>query len=113
MALPVLAIVASSAVLPSEAEEQGGHALDADHEGSYLRAWWEEQRAQSKPSNSRKRSRTWEEGTLDTWLTDTESVVPNNAMSFRVPKRAERASIISYLRRLSTPWREYSELIRE
>jgi cytochrome c len=51
MALAVLALVASSAVLPSEAEVQGGqngqalferrcsgrHALDADHEGPRLR----------------------------------------------------------------------------
>jgi cytochrome c2 len=41
--------------------------------------------------------KTWEEGTRAKWLTDTESVVPNNDMSFRVPKQAERASIISYL----------------
>ena len=37
------------------------------------------------------------------WLTDTESVVPDNDMGFRVPKQEERAAIISYLKGLSNP----------
>jgi len=40
---------------------------------------------------------------VDKWLTDTESVVPDNDMSFRVPKQEERAAIISHLMSLSTP----------
>jgi cytochrome c len=46
---------------------------------------------------------TWDEVKLDKWLTDTESVVPDNDMAFRVPKQEERAAIISYLKSLSTP----------
>ena len=44
---------------------------------------------------------TWDELTLDRWLTDTESVIPDNDMSFRLNDPAERASIIAYLRQLS------------
>jgi len=46
---------------------------------------------------------TWDKATLDKWLTDPESVVPGNDMSFQVPKQEERAAIISYLASLSTP----------
>ena len=44
---------------------------------------------------------TWNESTLDRWLTDTEGVVPGNDMSFRLGDAAERADIISYLKQLS------------
>jgi len=44
---------------------------------------------------------TWDESTLDRWLIDTESVIPDNDMSFRLNDPSERASIIAYLRQLS------------
>ena len=44
---------------------------------------------------------TWDESTLDRWLTDTESVIPDNDMSFRLNDPADRANIIAYLRQLS------------
>ena len=44
---------------------------------------------------------TWDESTLDRWLTDTESVIPDNDMSFRLNDAADRANIIAYLRQLS------------
>lgn len=43
----------------------------------------------------------WDEATLDRWLTDTESVVPDNDMAFRLNDPADRANIIAYLRQLS------------
>jgi cytochrome c len=43
----------------------------------------------------------WNEATLDRWLTDTESVVPDNDMAFRLNDPADRADIIAYLRQLS------------
>lgn len=46
-------------------------------------------------------SLTWDESTLDRWLTDTESVIPDNDMTFRLNDAAERANIIAYLRQLS------------
>jgi cytochrome c len=121
MALAVLALVAPSAVLPSEAKVRGGqegralfqkrctgcHALDADHEGPRLRGVVGKAAGTVKTfqySEALKNAKhTWDEANLDKWLTDTESVVPGNDMSFRVPKQEERAAIISYLRSLSTP----------
>jgi len=44
---------------------------------------------------------TWDESTLDRWLSDTESVIPDNDMSFRLNDPAERANIIAYLKQLS------------
>jgi len=44
---------------------------------------------------------TWEESTLDRWLTDTESVIPNNDMTFRLNNADERGDIIAYLTHLS------------
>jgi cytochrome c len=41
---------------------------------------------------------TWDEATLDRWLTDTDSLVPGNNMDFRVPKQEERRYLISFLR---------------
>ena len=120
MALAVLTLAASSAVLPS-AEAQGRldgqalfqkrctgcHALDADHEGPRLRGVVGRAAGTVKTfqySEALKNAKhTWDEANLDKWLTDTESVVPDNDMSFRVPKQEERAAIISYLRSLSTP----------
>jgi cytochrome c len=121
VALGVLAIVASWAVLPSPAEGQDGqdgkalfekrcsgcHALDADHEGPRLRG------VLGRPAGAvksfaysdavQKAKFTWDEVKLDKWLSDTDSVVPDNDMGFRVPKAEERAAIIVYLKSLSTP----------
>jgi cytochrome c len=44
---------------------------------------------------------SWDESTLDRWLNDTESVIPDNDMSFRLNDPAERANIIAYLKQLS------------
>src|SRR5260370_32782790 len=44
---------------------------------------------------------TWDESTLDRWLADTESVIPDNDMSFRLADQTDRANIIAYLKQLS------------
>ena len=44
----------------------------------------------------------WDDTTLDRWLTDTESVIPDNDMAFRLNDPTERANIIAYLRQLSS-----------
>ena len=119
--LAVTALIASSAVLPSQADGQGAqdgkalfekrctgcHALDADHEGPRLRGVVGRAAGTVKTfkySEALKNAKhTWDEAKLENWLTDTESVVPDNDMSFRVPKQEERAAIIAYLKSLSTP----------
>src|SRR5438034_4206274 len=122
LALAVLALIASSALLlPSQADGQGAqdgqalfqkrcsgcHALDADHEGPRLRGVAGRMAGTVKTfkySAALQGARfTWDEAKLERSLTDTESVVPDNDMAFRVPKQEERAAIISYLRSLSNP----------
>ena len=121
VALGVLAFVALWTVEPSQAAGQGGqdgkslfekrcsgcHALDADHEGPRLRGVFGRSAGKVKTfkySEALQKARvTWDEMELDKWLTDTESIVPDNDMGFRVPKQEERAAIISYLKSLSTP----------
>jgi cytochrome c len=80
----------------------GCHALDANREGPHLRGVFG-RKAGSLPgfefSAPMKASGiTWDEASLDKWLSDTDAMIPGNAMGFRVPKVAERADIIAYLR---------------
>jgi cytochrome c len=121
VALGVLTVVALWTVQPSQAAGQGGqdgkslfekrcsgcHALDADHEGPRLRGVFGRPAGKVttfKYSEALQKAKvTWDEAELDKWLTDTESVAPDNDMGFRVPKQEERAAIISYLKSLSTP----------
>jgi cytochrome c len=43
----------------------------------------------------------WTGQALDRWLTDTEGLVPNNDMTYRVEKADERREIIDYLKQNS------------
>lgn len=79
----------------------GCHSLDQDKEGPRLRDVYGRQ-AGSVPnfpySDALKSAHFhWDEASLDKWLTDTESVVPNNEMAFHVPRAEERADIIRFL----------------
>jgi len=42
---------------------------------------------------------TWDEATLEKWLTDPDVLVPDNNMDFRVPKAQERSDLIAYFKR--------------
>ena len=44
---------------------------------------------------------TWNDEALDKWLTDTEALVPDNDMTFRVQSPDERRDVIAYLKTLS------------
>jgi cytochrome c len=44
---------------------------------------------------------TWNDDLLDKWLIDTNALVPNNDMAFRVPSPDERREIVAYLKSLS------------
>lgn len=117
LALGVIALVALWTVQPSQGEQDGKslfekrcsgcHALDADHEGPRLRDVFGRPAGKVKTfkySEALQRAKvTWDEAELDKWLTDTESVAPDNEMGFRVPKQEERTAIIAYLKRLSNP----------
>lgn len=83
----------------------GCHALDKIKVGPPLRGVYG-RNAGKDPQFSysdavKNASVTWDETTLDRWLTDTESVIPDNDMTFRLNDATERANIIAYLRQLS------------
>jgi cytochrome c len=44
----------------------------------------------------------WNERSLNAWLTDPDTFVPGNDMSFHVPKPDERRDVIAYLKASST-----------
>ena len=80
----------------------GCHALEADHEGPRLKGVVGRRAGAVKTFTYSKSLHNagfiWDEAKLDKWLTDTESLVPDNDMSFRVPNPEERAAIIAYLK---------------
>jgi cytochrome c len=43
----------------------------------------------------------WDGDSLNKWLTDPDTFVPDNDMAFRVANPEERAAIIGYLREVS------------
>jgi cytochrome c len=80
----------------------GCHSLDADKEGPRLRNVYGRKAgsiSSFKYSDALKGAQvTWDQVSLDKWLTNTESVVSDNDMDFHVQKADERADIIEYLR---------------
>jgi cytochrome c len=80
----------------------GCHSLDQAKEGPPLRTVYGRKAgtvASFQYSDAFKGVQiTWDDVSLDKWLTDTESVIPNNDMAFRVPSAEERADIIAFLR---------------
>ncbi len=80
----------------------GCHSLETDKEGPRLRGVYA-RKAGSVPSFKysdalKAANFAWDADSLDRWLTNTESVVPDNDMDFRLPKSGERADIIEFLR---------------
>jgi cytochrome c len=83
----------------------GCHALDHEKTGPPLRGVY------GRPAGSvasfpyseslRKSGVTWDNSSLDKWLTDPDVFIPDNDMAFRVTNSDERAAIIEYLRELS------------
>jgi cytochrome c len=83
----------------------GCHALDGEHEGPHLRGVVGRAAGSVAGFHYSKALQnshiTWDEATLDRWLTDPDSVVKDNDMAFRVLKAEERTAIIQYLKTLS------------
>jgi cytochrome c len=42
----------------------------------------------------------WDDGRLDTWLTNPQAMIPGAVMTYRQPKAETRAAIIAYLKEL-------------
>jgi cytochrome c len=83
----------------------GCHALDRDKEGPRLGGVYGRTAGKVDSfqySDALKKSRiVWSDTTLDSWLTDTEKLVPNNDMTYHVEKPDERREIIAYLKQTS------------
>ncbi|HEV2576722.1 MAG TPA: heme-binding domain-containing protein [Acidobacteriaceae bacterium] len=79
----------------------GCHALTTDREGPRLQGVVG-RRSASVPgfpysTAVRQANIIWSEETLDRWLTDPDSLIPNSNMDFRVPQPQERKDLIAYL----------------
>lgn len=80
----------------------GCHSLDNNKEGPHLRGAYG-RKAGSVPdfnySDPLKAANiVWDEPSLDRWLTDPDSLVPDSDMAFHVSSAEERAYIIQFLR---------------
>ena len=80
----------------------GCHAMDADREGPRLVGVYG-RKAGSVPgftysAGLKNLGVTWNDATLEKWLSDPDLMVPDNNMSFSVPKAEERRDLIAYLK---------------
>lgn len=84
----------------------GCHTLDRDKEGPRLGGVYGRKAGTVESfqySDALRNSGiVWSDDTLDRWLTDTGALVPDNDMTFRVPRADERKAIIEYLTKSST-----------
>jgi cytochrome c len=80
----------------------GCHALEVDREGPRLAGVYG-RKAGSVPgftysAGLKNLGLTWNDAALEKWLSDPDMVVPDNNMSFSVPKAEERRDVIAYLK---------------
>jgi cytochrome c len=80
----------------------GCHAMDADREGPRLAGVFG-RKAGSVPgftysAGLKNSGLTWDDATLERWLSDPDLVVKDNNMSFSVPKAEERQDLIAYFK---------------
>jgi cytochrome c len=80
----------------------GCHAMDVDREGPRLAGVYG-RKAGSVPgftysTGLKNSSVTWNDATLEKWLSDPDLMVPDNNMSFSVPKAEERRNLIAYFK---------------
>jgi cytochrome c len=80
----------------------GCHALEEDREGPRLAGVYGRKAGSvagfTYSAGLKKSGVTWDEATLEKWLSDPDRMVPDNNMSFSVPKATERQDLIAYLK---------------
>jgi cytochrome c len=80
----------------------GCHATDADREGPRLGGVFGRKAGSVAGFNYsaalKSSGLTWDDATLERWLSDPDMVVPGNNMDFHVPKAEERRDLIAYLK---------------
>ncbi len=84
----------------------GCHSLDKDKEGPRLRGVYGRKAgtvSSFKYSDAVTKSGvSWDDASLDKWLTDPDKFIPDADMDFHLEKADERADVITYLKQLST-----------
>jgi cytochrome c len=80
----------------------GCHAMDADREGPRLAGVYGRRVGSitgfTYSAGLKNSVVTWNDATLEKWLSDPDLMVPDNNMSFSVPKAEERRNLIAYLK---------------
>uniref|UniRef100_Q02A35 Cytochrome c, class I n=1 Tax=Solibacter usitatus (strain Ellin6076) TaxID=234267 RepID=Q02A35_SOLUE len=84
----------------------GCHAIDREKSGPRLAGVYGRRAGAiagfTYSESLRKSGVVWDRATLDRWLANPESVVPDNDMPFRLADEGERQAIIEYLRQISS-----------
>jgi cytochrome c len=80
----------------------GCHAMELDREGPRLAGVFGRRAGSvsrfTYSAGLKNSGLTWDEATLERWLSDPDMVVPDNKMSISVPKAGERRDLIAYLK---------------
>jgi cytochrome c len=123
LALVVLPRVSSAAQATDQGKQlfekrcTGCHSLDRNKEGPSLGGVYGRHAGTAPGFNYsaalKSANFVWDEQQLDKWLTDTQSLVEDNNMDFHVPKTDERAEIIRYLKEISLPQKNASNLQKQ
>lgn len=114
LATALLAAIATSALAAGDAERGqtlyesrcfACHSLDANrvgpmHRGVYGRKAGSVANFSYSPA-VKNATVTWDESTLNRWLTNPQDLIPGQRMNFRVATPEDRADIIAYLKRES------------
>ena len=83
----------------------GCHAMNADREGPRLAEVFGRKAGSiagfTYSKGLKNSDMTWTDATLEKWLNDPDLVIPDNNMSFSVPKAEERRDLIAFLRQQS------------
>lgn len=80
----------------------GCHAINVDREGPRLAGVYGRKAGSiagfTYSAGLKNSGITWNDATLEKWLSDPDVMVPDNNMSFSVPKTQERRDLIAYLK---------------
>ena len=80
----------------------GCHAMEGDREGPRLAGVFGRKAGSvagfDYSAGLKKAGVTWNEVTLEKWLSDPDSMVPDTKMDFHVPKAQERSDLIAYFK---------------
>jgi cytochrome c len=83
----------------------GCHAMDVDREGPRLSGVYGRKAGSIAGFPYSKgledSAMTWTDATLEKWLSDPDTMIPDNNMSFSVPRAEERRDLIAFLRQQS------------